>query len=34
VGASVEILAFYGLGSAFWGLVIGFLALGAKQLRR
>jgi benzoate membrane transport protein len=25
-------LALFGLGSAFWGLVIGFLALGAKRL--
>jgi benzoate membrane transport protein len=25
-------LALFGLGSAFWGLVIGFLALGAKKL--
>jgi benzoate membrane transport protein len=26
-------LVLFGLGSAFWGLVLGFLALGAKRLR-
>jgi benzoate membrane transport protein len=25
-------LALFGLGSAFWGLIIGFVALGAKAL--
>jgi benzoate membrane transport protein len=32
--ATASGLAAFGLGSAFWGLVIGFLALCAKRLFR
>jgi benzoate membrane transport protein len=30
--ATASGLALFGLGSAFWGLTVGFLALGAKKL--
>jgi benzoate membrane transport protein len=32
--ATASGLVLLGLGSAFWGLVVGFLALGAKKLIR
>jgi benzoate membrane transport protein len=32
--ATASGLVLFGLGSAFWGLVLGFLALGAKKLLR